>query len=840
MDGGRGDNGQAVFDQCIFDSNESGLAIEGGAGGGLYLYSYNLGKAWVKNCTFKNNYAHGEKGYGGGLDYSSETLISEHSEYPYTNTGNKTYLFLHNSAFYDNHSNYLGGGIIFGRGEGEMVNCTVAYNSAIRTSNTGGTGGGLYLNDFELSITNCTIAYNITKGNAGGIATSEEVPPALKIYNTIIAYNESGNRQKIKNNCLATYQGSNNIEFPDILRSSSLETICTPNILIADPLLGPLQDNGGPTLTMALLPGSPAIDAGGNFPMALATDQRGSVRVGKPDIGAFELNLEQDFIINQVVLMNADDDSEIKPLSEIDVIDLSQLTTQNFSFRADPRLTPGSIKFELSGPINHSQTENAALYAIFGNNGDDFHGRVFPEGLYQLKVTPYTGKNTSGQAGPSLVFGFRVVNQSHLQQVVALGLIDANTDQVIKYLTDGCEVNLDEIPENNLSIRVLTLPETVGSVGMQLNGPLNINRTENQSPYALFGDLPRWNYQGQFFPAGAYTFSATPYSKTNLTGIPGLGSNIAFTVSGSNNPFFRLELSTDGNGTAQALPNQTDFYTPTEITLVANQASGYAFSNWTQANGAVISTTNPYTFTISGNQQIRANFSPVSNQPTISGAMLINAANSQDVFLLQNGQVLSLNQLALNNGISLRADAPSQTKSVRFIVNDASGNVLINRVENIRPFSLLGDDQLTYAPWFPIDGTYILTLIPYSAAQASGITGPSYILTFSITESNLPAARASSTKSALEFATTYQLYPNPSDTGVVFLQIPATHSPLARVEIMDYAGKTLQILIPSSLSKVVASENTWQISLNGFAPGTYLLKALHANGEIITFPFIKQ
>ncbi|NJL12507.1 MAG: hypothetical protein HC913_05595 [Microscillaceae bacterium] len=175
VDGGRGDNGQVVFDQCIFDSNESGLAIEGGAGGGLYLYSYNLGKAWVKNCTFKNNYAHGEKGYGGGLDYSSETLITEHSEYPYTNTGNDTYLFLHNSAFYNNHSNYLGGGIIFGRGEGEMVNCTVAYNSAIRTSNTGGTGGGLYLNDFELSIANCTIAYNITKGNAGGIATSQEV-----------------------------------------------------------------------------------------------------------------------------------------------------------------------------------------------------------------------------------------------------------------------------------------------------------------------------------------------------------------------------------------------------------------------------------------------------------------------------------------------------------------------------------------------------------------------------------------------------------------------------------------------------------------------------------------
>ena len=62
-----------------------------------------------------------------------------------------------------------------------------------------------------------------------------------------------------------------------------------------NPLLGPLQDNGGPTFTMALLPGSPAIDRGGND-FAPFTDQRG-VRLprdgdgdGRPvvDIGAFE------------------------------------------------------------------------------------------------------------------------------------------------------------------------------------------------------------------------------------------------------------------------------------------------------------------------------------------------------------------------------------------------------------------------------------------------------------------------------------------------------------------------------------------------------------------------
>jgi len=64
---------------------------------------------------------------------------------------------------------------------------------------------------------------------------------------------------------------------------------CTGVEISADPNLGPLQDNGGPTPTHALQTGSPAVDAG--FNRCLATDQRG---VGRPqgprcDTGAFEL-----------------------------------------------------------------------------------------------------------------------------------------------------------------------------------------------------------------------------------------------------------------------------------------------------------------------------------------------------------------------------------------------------------------------------------------------------------------------------------------------------------------------------------------------------------------------
>src|SRR5262249_2844474 len=57
-----------------------------------------------------------------------------------------------------------------------------------------------------------------------------------------------------------------------------------------DPEVGPLQNNGGPTKTMALLAGSPAIDAGTNTGLSVITDQRGFDRVpdGPTDMGAFE------------------------------------------------------------------------------------------------------------------------------------------------------------------------------------------------------------------------------------------------------------------------------------------------------------------------------------------------------------------------------------------------------------------------------------------------------------------------------------------------------------------------------------------------------------------------
>jgi hypothetical protein len=128
-----------------------------------------------------------------------------------------------------------------------------------------------------LLVNNSTISRNIAyyDGQGGGL-----FGPAT-LENTIMFFNTP-------NNCYGTViDGGGNLSWPD--------TTCPG--LHANPMLGPLQFNGGPTPTLALLPGSPAIDAGLNS-NCVRTDQRGYPRPvdgngdHQPvcDIGAYEYN----------------------------------------------------------------------------------------------------------------------------------------------------------------------------------------------------------------------------------------------------------------------------------------------------------------------------------------------------------------------------------------------------------------------------------------------------------------------------------------------------------------------------------------------------------------------
>jgi len=173
------------------------------------------------------------------------------------------------------------GGGIFNQGG---PNGLMVINSTI-SGNTAPLGGGIYNPPPDVAtVVNSTISGNsgILGGGIlnGGTAT-------LNLRNTIIAGSLGGG------DCVN--QGTIATNVNNLIQDGS----CTP-ALSGDPKLGPLQNNGGPTFTRALLPGSPAIDAGDDSvlgaPLFLTTDQRGPgfPRKSGPhvDIGAFEVQFD--------------------------------------------------------------------------------------------------------------------------------------------------------------------------------------------------------------------------------------------------------------------------------------------------------------------------------------------------------------------------------------------------------------------------------------------------------------------------------------------------------------------------------------------------------------------
>ena len=145
--------------------------------------------------------------------------------------------------------------------------------------------GTLSIDHSTLAGNRATVAPAIPATREGGVA-ARFYGGAIQLYDTIIADNSADNGPDLYVSGSVTSLGHNLIG-----NSSGASGFVASDLLNVNPQLGPLQNNGGPTQTMALLPGSPAINAGDNT-NAPAYDQRGAgfprIVGGTIDIGAFE------------------------------------------------------------------------------------------------------------------------------------------------------------------------------------------------------------------------------------------------------------------------------------------------------------------------------------------------------------------------------------------------------------------------------------------------------------------------------------------------------------------------------------------------------------------------
>jgi predicted outer membrane repeat protein len=296
--------------------NISGLTIENGMGvngGGIE----NLGALTLSGLTIENGT--GENGGGienfGALTLSGSVVSGSHATAAgggglYNGSGTAT---VTDTSFFNNSSDGQGGGIYNG-GTMTLTSSTLSGNSSTNQ------GGGIENSAGTLTVTNTTLAGNHGISGGGGIYNGG----SLTVINTTI-YNNSASTltacgidgdpmasATLKNTVLANCPMNNNCgggKFTSDGHNLSDDKSCIgllngfgdQNNMAAGLDPNGLQDNGGPTKTVALLTGSAAVDAvpvsptdyctaiDGTTP--IAADQRGVMRPQgtKCDIGAFEL-----------------------------------------------------------------------------------------------------------------------------------------------------------------------------------------------------------------------------------------------------------------------------------------------------------------------------------------------------------------------------------------------------------------------------------------------------------------------------------------------------------------------------------------------------------------------
>ena len=256
-------SGQLVIARpvAIVGPGANPLIISGNHKLRVFEITASWGKVVFANLTIANGNA--GTGTGGGINSPTGPAIS-----------------LFSCTVSDNAApNSSGGGINNGSNVFNIDNSTISNNHCSGSGGAVRNVGGLY-------ITNSTLTAN-EAGTGGGISNDG----FSRLTNTIVADNFAPDGPDLQGNFSSPY-GSNLIGRSDgstgFINGLNGDQVGT-TILPLDPVLGPLADNGGPTWTHALLPGSPAINAG-NAKEAFPTDQRGYLRSGASDIGAFELN----------------------------------------------------------------------------------------------------------------------------------------------------------------------------------------------------------------------------------------------------------------------------------------------------------------------------------------------------------------------------------------------------------------------------------------------------------------------------------------------------------------------------------------------------------------------
>jgi predicted outer membrane repeat protein len=223
------------------------------AGAG-FLYTYGIDQLVIHRSEFRDNrVTTADPGLGGAIRIDAQAFVS-------------------NTLFVGNQNAGQGGAVWMGRGPARFENVTFYAN------HTALWGGAISYGDQPITLQSCTLARNLADESSDALFGEAG---AVTAYDTLLY--DNGLADSSSRHCNHPLLGGHNLAYP-----ATSDDACGSDLMHVDPILAAdLQDLGGPTATLALAAGSPALDAGTDCP---ATDQRGEPRDPDAcDLGAFEL-----------------------------------------------------------------------------------------------------------------------------------------------------------------------------------------------------------------------------------------------------------------------------------------------------------------------------------------------------------------------------------------------------------------------------------------------------------------------------------------------------------------------------------------------------------------------
>lgn len=495
------------------------------------------------------------------------------------------------------------------------------------------------------------------------------------------------------------------------------------DILISD-LYETLSDNCEIDTTTASKLSFSEADMGDNEVTLTAVDVNGNETSCVVLVSVLPLK-ELDFAVGSFTLINSDTNEDLFLIEEGMQIDMKDLPTLNLDIRANASEDVESVRLSLNGVQSISRTENIAPYALFGDApAGNYNGNDFIEGTYMLTAAPYSEDNLGGNTGEILSINFELYDESVIS-ITEFMLVNAETDEDLFLLTEGMQIDLSSLSTHNLDIRANTDGD-VESVQLQLEGNLEIIRTENLEPYALYGDSPAGVYNGAAFTAGVYKISASPYALDRLGGKIGASLSVNFEL---------------------------------------------------------------------------VDLTPILS---VTSFILINADTNEDILTFTDGMQIEISSLPTLN-LDIRANTTDDVESVS---SSLSGEQTASRTENVAPYALFGDFPAGNYNGNDFEaGNYSITAVGYSQDNLGGEIGEPLSISFELFDTQLSVKQANQ----------MSVYPNPASIEAI-LQFE-TPEILQVIYLYDLLGRVVDVYEGSE----VESDGNYILNVESIPEGAYFI-----------------